>query len=522
MTIIFRVDSSAFMGAGHVMRCLSLAHELKCHSIEVIFFCRDLVQNLSALIIQEGFKCQILSIDKEISNGIDYQTIDANQTISIINHSLQKKNINWIIVDHYQLDETWESLLKPYCQNLMVIDDLADRKHSCDLLLDQNLYPNLHNRYSNLVPKSAKVFFGPVFALLRNEFQNKNCILKKDELGSVHFFISFGGSDPQNLTELAIKSILSLNLSKYMISVVVGSQNTIIENLQFKFSSSPFIHFYQNPRNISDIMINSTIAIGAGGITTWERCCLGLPSICISVAENQYLQLKTAHENNLIIFLGKSETVTQEQIQNKIEFLLKDSSKLKLLNSNSRAVTDGLGVQRITNQILKFQKLNNSNNLSLRKATLKDMDIYFHWANEKNVRQYSYNPEKISYIDHIHWFEKQLSNTQSTLLVLQFNNLDVGQIRFEVKEKIAWIGFSIDEKYRGQGFSSFLLSRGTLFFMNSDGYSSDLSIRGAVMKNNKPSLFTFIHSGFVKIQNQVIKGTDSYIFEWPRYFNPNF
>ena len=187
MKIIFRVDASLNIGSGHVMRCLTLAEKLKEISSDITFISRKLKGNLNALISNEGFKINQLSAPNALqknSNQVkggyfDWLGVseidDAKETVNL----LENQKLDWLIVDHYSLGEIWEKELKPYTNNILVIDDIANRNHDCDILLDQNWFKNMKSRYNGLLSKNCVQLLGPKYALLRKEFSRIRKIKKR-------------------------------------------------------------------------------------------------------------------------------------------------------------------------------------------------------------------------------------------------------------------------------------------------------------------------------------------------------
>ena len=174
MKIVFRVDASLKMGTGHVMRCLALAQMLKENGANVEFICRKHKGSLIEKIRSGGFVVHELEVFEEIEvdNKLAHshwlgatQQQDANDCIDM----LKAEKSDWIVVDHYALDEQWQKRLKPYYEKLMVIDDLADRKHQCDILLDQT-FGRQQEDYSELTPKDCQLLLSSKYALLRPEF----------------------------------------------------------------------------------------------------------------------------------------------------------------------------------------------------------------------------------------------------------------------------------------------------------------------------------------------------------------
>ena len=232
MKSIIRTDASVQIGTGHhVMRYLTLADELREHGAGAIFVCREFDGNLCGYIEEKGYIVHRLPVpNKQKHNiegnlkhaawlGTDWHT-DARQVEEIIKDL--DTALDWLVVDHYALDERWEGYLRPNVKKIMVIDDLADRVHDCDLLLDQNFYENLESRYDGLVPAWCKKLLGPKYALLRPEFREARRNLRKRDGHVKRIMIFFGGSDPTNETTKVLEAIRMLNRPDIATDVMVG------------------------------------------------------------------------------------------------------------------------------------------------------------------------------------------------------------------------------------------------------------------------------------------------------------
>ena len=285
MKIVFRVDSSVVIGSGHVMRCLTLAQALKENGVNVEFICRKHEGNLICKIRSSGFVVHELEMYKEIKVDTRLahspwlgatQQQDANDCIDIF----KTRKIDWLIVDHYALDDQWQKRLNPYFEKLMVIDDLADRKHQCDVLLDQN-FGRSYQDYKDLVPTSTKLIMGSEYALLRPEFEKYrrySLNSRKDEKFK-KLLVNMGGSDPDNITGKVIDRLQVAKLPKDVEITIVMVKTaphltrviTSVDKLPYKSEVKVDVN------NMAELMANADIAIGASGATTWERCCLGLP-----------------------------------------------------------------------------------------------------------------------------------------------------------------------------------------------------------------------------------------------------
>jgi UDP-2,4-diacetamido-2,4,6-trideoxy-beta-L-altropyranose hydrolase len=341
-----RVDSSYLIGTGHVMRCLTLGEILRERGVEVQFICRNLEGNMISVIESQSYKVFVLSKPENAIKGRNLYDSwlevswmkDADETIQTLQETPQV-----MVIDHYALDYRWHQAVRPYTHKIFVIDDLANRKHDCDYLLDQNIHLNMHGRYNGLVPDHCKQFIGPQFALLRSEFRKKHRANRKITSELKRIFVFFGGTDPTNETLKVLRSLeqISLDDCGIEIDVVVGKVNSHIEHIRNYCLNRPNYHFHVQVNNISDLMMSADLAIGAGGTTVWERCYLGLPSILISVAENQTQICKALEQAGVAIYLGESQDVSEVAIANEIIRIKNNPHLLKFMRDTSYRLMDG-------------------------------------------------------------------------------------------------------------------------------------------------------------------------------------
>ncbi|GAA0319214.1 UDP-2,4-diacetamido-2,4,6-trideoxy-beta-L-altropyranose hydrolase [Bacillus carboniphilus] len=319
MNVVIRTDASLEIGTGHVMRCITLARQLEQQGGEIIFICRNFPGNSISFIQSQGFQVFTL-VSQEISNHWqwikEHWRQDAKETKLIIN-SFNKK-IDLLIVDHYGLDAKWESQLRSDVDHILAIDDLADRTHDCDLLLDQNYYLNMRKRYNGLVPDTCIQLLGPNYVLLRDEFLLLDPQEIKRGQNVNNIFVFFGGTDPTGETLKTIQAIQEFPLSGVMFTVVVGATNPQKEQIEKECKKMHNVTYYCQVNNIAELMLKADLAIGAGGTTSWERCYLGLPSISIIVAENQKELSESVAAKGAMCCLGNSTEVTNIDIRKKI------------------------------------------------------------------------------------------------------------------------------------------------------------------------------------------------------------
>lgn len=337
MNIVFRVDSSNLIGSGHLMRCLTLATQQRKLGNDIVFICRDLDGNLSDLVNEKGFKVELLPKVKHNDNLDGYaqwltvtQEQDAFETINILK---RYKHIDRAVVDSYAIDETWEKMIRPYTDEIFVIDDLANRRHDCDVLLDQNYYLDKEHRYDGLVPESCKLLLGPEHALLREEFYAAKKHLRQRD-GIIHnILVFYGGSDLTDETTKAIYALIELNLPGVTADIIVGSSNQQKEQIRELCKRHDFLHYHEQVSNMAEFMNSADLMLGAGGTTTWERCFLGVPSVVTAVADNQRKISEDCAEAGLIYYIGYCSNITESDISKAILWLEKNSELLLEMQS---------------------------------------------------------------------------------------------------------------------------------------------------------------------------------------------
>lgn len=333
MVVFFRVDSSSLVGSGHLMRCLTLAQRYRKEGHNVAFICRDLEGNLAGLVKEQGFQLVVLpaAVQDETLTGYGKwltvaQKQDAAETVAVMR---KIGKVDRVVVDSYAIDEAWEKIVRPYTIEIFVIDDLANRKHDCDILLDQNFYLNKDERYIGLVPEHCKLLLGPEHALLREEFyQAKEKMKHRD--GELHnILVFYGGADTTDETSKAIKALSQLNqggeLANVKITIVVGGNNPRKDIIAALCHEKGFEFLYQ-VNNMAELMSEADLMLGAGGSTTWERLFLDLPAIVTAIAENQFEICEVCASVGMINYLGKWFDVTEEDIINAVTNFKKSNS----------------------------------------------------------------------------------------------------------------------------------------------------------------------------------------------------
>jgi UDP-2,4-diacetamido-2,4,6-trideoxy-beta-L-altropyranose hydrolase len=381
MRVLFRVDASLLIGSGHLMRCLTLAHAMRERGWQVQFCCREHPGHQIPLIKNLGFTCLVLpfaatddraatapSTDPSSNSAQegDRQWLGASEAedAAALIHALQQIALqpDLLVIDHYGLGRIFETKLRHYCQHILVIDDLANRQHHCDFLLDQNLLPDAAQRYQGLLPGTCQQFIGPTYALLRPEFTQASTPTKlqaiahpKDFSETPHqLLVFFGGSDLDNLTALAIAALQQLQNLAWLADIVIGSANPHLSLLQQLCEGDPRLTLHVQTPGMAMLMAKAQLMLGGGGSTHWERCALALPSLVVSLAPNQQPTSVYLAELGACTYLGSSAELSSSRLCVEIAQLLAQPEKLQLMaKAASKLVEPEGGCQRLLSELVK-------------------------------------------------------------------------------------------------------------------------------------------------------------------------
>ncbi|MFM1662803.1 UDP-2,4-diacetamido-2,4,6-trideoxy-beta-L-altropyranose hydrolase [Aeromonas salmonicida] len=337
--IIFRTDASMSLGYGHVMRCLALADAFKKLGKKSVFIFSPNGDALYEEVVRKGHEYRILTSSPLHSLGESEQA-DAYATLSNLSTATKL-----VVVDHYQLGMNWEEVIISSDISLLAIDDIF-RSHCSQFLLDQNVIKS-ENFYVDNISKECVCFLGPRYALLSESFQHlRHHVKTRSKLEKIIIF--FGGTDPDNETEKALLGVLAAN-KNFKIDVVIGGNNPHrIRLLKLCSSTHSTLHI-QTP-HMARLMLDADLAIGAGGSASWERCCMGLPALISTQADNQVPIAATLHELGAVINLGMVDNLTATDYRTAVERL--DPNLINNMSIAAMSITDGNGASYVASSII--------------------------------------------------------------------------------------------------------------------------------------------------------------------------
>ena len=245
------------------------------------------------------------------------------------------------------------------------------------------------------------------YALVGRNILAAPLVVPRTELRRLLVF--FGGVDPDNLTGRVLEALLDPALANLAVDVVLGLQSPHRQAVEELVARRPCTTLHGALPSLAGLILRADLAIGAGGVTTWERACLGLPSLVVAIAANQVPFLEALAQAGYLQLLGCIDNASTEQIRSALLKKLAEDPA----SETSTALTDGYGTSRVALAMLGIK----GSRISLRPAVSADEALLLRWANDPQVRANSFSPEPILPVDHHHWFQQALKNPNRLLFI---------------------------------------------------------------------------------------------------------
>ncbi|WP_412051299.1 UDP-2,4-diacetamido-2,4,6-trideoxy-beta-L-altropyranose hydrolase [Hoeflea sp. Naph1] len=497
MLFIFRVDASSSIGSGHVMRCLNLAHCLSFRGGRIIFVMRPLGGNLIERVKENGF--DVLEICSQFNDKIISEEIDATEFVEVISNyedvkHEEKHTKTWVVVDNYKLSSCWESQVKRIFSRIVAIDDVADRTHNVDLLIDQNLVESENSRYDNLIPFYSETLIGPKYAMIDSEYKFERCKLTRNSKIINNIIIYFGLSD-KKMTLMAVESLCVLP-NEFSALIVIDDHNVQIESINRIVSADKRFRVSGQLPRLTHIMAESDLFVGACGTTSWERLCLGLRAVVVTLADNQEALARTLDKNGFIYWLGRSETITKTTMVRGLKKALNTPLDPSIASRMMKMV-DGLGAERVADMLM----FDGSEGMKLRMVQKSDSDTILKWANDPDTRRNAFNNAQISKNEHSVWFRRQIDSPRIVFyLALTPHGEPVGHVRFEYQPDHSWqISYLVAPFFRRRGVARIMLQQCIAKIFDDLG---NKFLSAYVKPTNIASLRVFKLLGFTKSSQQ--------------------
>jgi UDP-2,4-diacetamido-2,4,6-trideoxy-beta-L-altropyranose hydrolase len=331
---LLMTGASPEIGGGHVLRCLSLAESLEEHDFHPVFVVtRTTVETVSLL------------------RGCRFDILEAPENVAISVNDLPTHAI--AVFDGYDWDWRREIAWRGLVPLRIVIDDLADRRHDCEVLVDQT--PGRQAKdYGGLVPDQCEIFAGPEFALLRPEFRRyREAALNRRSGGSVQrLLISMGLTDIQGITRRVVEGAMNAGLDLEIdVAISVGAES--LEWLRDIMRSTAKLTMHVDTPDMARLMVAADLAIGAGGSTSLERCCMGLPSLVVVLAENQRIIVTSLERIGAIKSLGDATDITSNSVAAALKAIVADDRMRMRCAQIAASLVDGAGADRLCRALVR-------------------------------------------------------------------------------------------------------------------------------------------------------------------------
>lgn len=483
----FRTDANIAIGGGHVMRCRTLAHALSSRGAECTFYSNEATEYFLRL----NDKSNIVAvcddqIDERLAHG-EFGYFDA------------------FVCDDYLLETAFETMLRPYATSIVVIDDLANRSHDCDVLIDMTL-SRQPSAYDGLVSPRATVLTGVDYALLGPDFgRRRSASLARRTSDQIRrIFISFGLTDTLGLTVVAVQALRSaLGMLPHFeyADIVVGSRYDKLLQLKSVVENDTRFRLHTDSSDVVRLMERADLAIGAAGTTSWERCCMGLPTLLTVTADNQEANAEALEQAGAVIVMPSVQTL-QTDLESSLAYLAQAPATLLQLSLSAAAICDGLGATRIAELLVnRFEPRASqiATGIVLRQATLKDARILWEWRNDPETRMNSRSTTPVEWSNHLKWLARVIADPATILLVGEVENRSIGTVRFDpIRNDAREISIALAPATRGKGLGTRLLIAACRHTRVSDR----CAVLARIRSSNLRSQAIFKKAGFVLERNE--------------------
>lgn len=342
-----------------------------------------------------------------------------------------------LVVDHYGRDAEFEKACRSWAARILVSDDLADRRHDCDFLLDPT-FGRKPADYAPLTSLNCRMLLGPGFALLRPQFlAARPAALERRRLPQAirRILVSLGGTDSSNLTRKVLNGIKRSGIEA-AVDVVLGGSAPHVEEIRALAASLPLpMTLHTAVEDMASLMSDADLAVGAAGMTSWERCTLGLPSLLLVVADNQELVARALDQAGAAVCLGRHDAVTEDQLAAQLRAFGVNPGRLHEMAGNAAALCDGRGTQRTMLALLDPATSKRDEPVTLRLAAAADEDMILAWQRNAVTRRYARNPAVPTADEHHAWMKARLVDPDCIFAIVESAQTPAGVLRLERRAK---------------------------------------------------------------------------------------
>jgi UDP-2,4-diacetamido-2,4,6-trideoxy-beta-L-altropyranose hydrolase len=440
MRALFRVDACASLGGGHAMRCLALADALA----DAGWACAIACGPETPVLVPGVARHHVLVLD---GDG------EARQSVG----TRCPGEWDLAVVDHYGIDREFERSLRGYARRVLVIDDAPSRRHACDVLVDPTL-DRPEDAYRSLVPEGCRLLLGPAHAPLRPEFRARRKESLERRAGEATFgriLVSFGFTDPLGLTARALEA-MEIASWRGAVDVLLGAAAPHAREVRravARMGGRAALHGAE--ADVAALMARADLVIGAPGMSSWERCCLGAPTLLVGVAGNQRDNAHALVRHGAARFVGDAEAATAERIAGALEALVREPAALAEMGRAAAGVCDGRGTLRVTMALMSVPAARSGLEVSLGLAGADDCRTVYAWQSDERIRRYARNPRPPAWDEHRAWFAGALADPERFVCLILGGGKPAGMLRLDgVAPGTLEISVLVAPGLQGQGIGS--------------------------------------------------------------------
>ncbi len=482
---VMRCDASPEAGTGHVMRCMALAEELERLGFEPVFvISKGTVETVPALAAKKWRLIEAAgAAESEQAKAID-RALPGHAAL--------------LVADHYNLGKEFELATCKFTDRIAVLEDKTSRAHECDLLINSNAGLTDLIYRPRFVSDACRILLGPKYAPLRAEFSELRDTALERRKGEIvkRVLVSFGGSDPANGTGLALAALEQIS-PRPKIDVAIGSAATAIKDLQNRYGNIAAFHVGTN--KMAELMCAADLAIGGGGSTAWERAALGLPTILVTIADNQRDIAQALHGAGAAIDLGEVKSVSAERLRKTIEEVRDDPAWLIKMAAAASGLTDGHGARRIAIALSGNEIAKGDARIQLRRVEPEDQNLVLNWQREPNARRHSRNPKPPTEQEHSHWFPAAVNDPNRVFAIVLCNGEACGFVRLDGKAQSNYevnLLVAASHQKRGIGVAALKLARKCV---------PSAAFDASILPENKASVAAFTKAGYTHAADDLMR-----------------
>lgn len=354
-TILIRVDASAKIGIGHLMRCIALAQALKKKDYNVIFVSRKLDFASEDILSRHDFNLELLEDD-----------IDENKDGDLTSQIAQNHGARCIMVDHYGLQEDFRTLLKNKGFHLLVVDDILKQSRiTADIILNQNIgAQSLEPVYRKIAPEAKAFLLGEKYVMFRSEILSRGESIRflrtrklevlQQKKRNPNILVTFGGTDSLGLSPRIIEVFKNIPSDLFQqIYVVLGSNvsSSVLTATKTAMRNFPVVNLFINP-DMAALMEDADVAVTAGGSTVYELAFMGVAQVILKIAENQDLVCRSFAQKKSAQVLFSP--IKKEDLSKAILDLLHNRDLISGYSRMNMDIVDGMGVDRVIDSIASY------------------------------------------------------------------------------------------------------------------------------------------------------------------------